>query len=192
MFNTYQNFISQYADNDQKITESIDILNDYKSFTCITLDGVTKTIENRGLSKQSIVTSDRSYSYFPISDTDLDGYNVRYNSTTKIFTITIPLRCYEYEKVAIKAIKTNISHYTEAFNVYVSFMTYCSLSSNISHRVGFNSSNLNEGIDYMPLNGVTEFDIWFEANLVKEKYDISSLSLLYDNIVIEFEYINRK
>lgn len=180
MFNTYQKFLEEYSNNDLKITECIDILNDYN-------------FQNTGTQKSR---SDYKISNgtFPLSsNVNYEGNNLYYNSDTYVFTYTIPSRPFEFESVSVKAIKTIDSKINlDSANYYNSFITCCSLSSNTQHRIAFNSTNLNDGIDIMPLNQVMSFDFWFVIPDLLVNYNIATLSTLFDNIVIEMDFIVRK
>ena len=177
MFNSRQAWFEMFYTNDTKVTECVDILNDYTNFP----------LGNRAAYEISDVIS----TYYDIPEMNYEGPNIRYDSNTNIFTFRIPSRTYEFEYIGIKAIKTVVN--PKQYNyTYDDFITLCNQSTSITKRCGFNNSNLNEGIEYMPLNQQQEIQFWFQIPDTHENYAIRTLSQIYNNFVIEFDLIVRQ
>lgn len=180
MFNSYQAYLQNYSSFEYKYTESIDILNDFNFVESLGVQSRSKLITTLGI--------------YAIPNTDLIGSNLSYNADTYKFTYIFPIVPYEFKSVNIKAIKTVTSDYPIDANsfLYNHFITCCSLAPNITKRVNYNNSNLDEGVNFMPINQSSSMDIWFMIPDTKTCYNITTLSQLYDNIIIELDFIVRK
>lgn len=154
------------------ITEIVDILNDYN-------------FPNNYTRSSYIKTDDTNGTYFPLVEQNYTGDLLFYDSSTRMFTYTIPSHIYEYKKVGFKAIKINESGYQVLYNM---FFTYSDIAESISKCINFGETNKNNGIEYFNLNQNRKIVFWFKYPYNTKNYDINTLSTYFNNFIIEFDF----
>ena len=177
MFNSYQNYLQTYSSFEYKYTECVDLLNDYDFKEWLDVS-----------SRYDLKTTANTY---PIPNYNIGGKSIFYDADTSTFTYTIPIVPYEFKSLNIKAIKTVESSLVSYGNYYDQFITCCSLSNNATNRVSYCDNNLNEGVNFMPINQTSKIDLWFIIPDTQRRYNIFTLSQLYNNFVIELDFIVR-
>lgn len=169
-------FAEMNSNQSKRVTQLVDILNDYNFGETLTRNDFKVTDDNGGIS-------------FPLDEKSYTGEEITYDTNTQTFTYHIPYRNYEYEQIGIKAIKTiDSGSYSSAYKY---FFTFCNLAPNSTKCIGFYNSNLNNGIEYMNLNQNLKIEFWFNLPFNSKRYNISTLSKYFDHFIIEFDLIRK-